>query len=138
MNRLLSQILIFLSGLLVGTAAMAWFIHVGPAAVVRMQWEAGARERTVYATLLQEQKYADLEKLLETNLSASLLGMKALGFDTEFKGTVPMVKGFYDFSGRPIPSQLAPSLAGVKGSDPRKLADLMAAHADQVDWSPRE
>ena len=138
MNQTLKHALTFLAGLFVGVAAMAWFIHLGPDEVVRMQWGAAAREQVVYATLLQEQKYTDLEKVLEADLSASLLGMKALGFDAELNGTAPAVKGFYDFSGRPIPGRLERCLAGVKGSDPRKLADFIATHADQGAGSPRE
>ncbi len=138
MKKLLPSILFFLVGLLVGVGTMAVVTFKGPQTVVKMQWGATARERVIYATLIQEQKYADLEKLVATNMAASFVGMKELGFNEELRQSAPMLKGFYEFSGKPIPDPLAPLLADVKGTDPRNLADYMASHADQVDWQPRK
>jgi len=122
MKKFLFPISMFLAGLILGVGSMLIVIREGPTQVIAMQMSGVAEENVIYATLLHDQKYTDLNQLLEKSMFSSLDGMKSLGFTDEFQSSARLVRGYCDLSGAKSPDQLAPDLAGVKGTDVRRLA----------------
>jgi hypothetical protein len=100
-------------------------IEEGPDQVIAQQEHEAVIANVVYATLLHDQKYADLKGLIEIDMVSALNTTKALGFDDEFKSSARLVRGYYDLPGTEMPSPLASSLANVKGTDVRRLASFM-------------
>lgn len=116
----------FFAGLVIGIGTMCVIVQQGPTQVIAQQSHAIAVESVIYATLLHDQKYADLNGLLEVNMIASLKGMKAMGFTDQYQSSASLVRGYYDLPGTEMPGQLASSLASIKGSDVRRLASAMS------------
>lgn len=116
----------FFAGLILGVGLMYAVILNGPSKVIGQQEHEAVLANAVYATLLHDQKYAELNGLIEIDMVAALNTTKALGFDDEFKSSARLVRGYYDLPGTEMPSQLAPILANVKGTDVRRLATVMA------------
>ena len=131
MKKFLFPACAFLAGLSLGLATMFWVIAHGPDKVIAGQELAFANQNVVYATLLHDQRYEDLQRLLTTNLSASLDSMSALGYTRELGTSSRLVRGYYDLSGTQIPTAIAPYLIGVKGMDVRTLAEFETAHANR-------
>lgn len=80
----------------------------------------------VYATLLHDQKYTELNGLLEVDMVSALNVLKAPDFMDKFHSSAKLVRGYYDLSDTTMPSQLASDLANIKGTDVRRLATAMA------------
>ncbi len=130
MTRILPQIIALLTGVALGGGAMVIVMKKGPEQVIRTQSQAGAAEQVIYATLLHERRYAELDQVLQRNMRGSLDWMKGLGFQEELRFSAPLVKGYYDLAEAPIPAGTAPYLSGVTGADVRKLAHFAAGHAN--------
>ena len=132
MKKFLFPIAMFLAGLILGVGAM--FIVQERATqvmidqcneVVLQQDHAAVLTNVVYATLLHDQKYADLDGLIEIDMVSALNSMKAPDFMDRFQSSAKLVRGYYDLPGTEMPGQLASSLANVKGTDVRRLASVM-------------
>jgi hypothetical protein len=65
MKEFLFPIAMFFAGLILGVGSMFIVIQKGPNQVIENQWSEVAEENVIYATLLHDQKYADLNRLLE-------------------------------------------------------------------------
>jgi len=133
MKKFLFPVSMFFAGLILGVGAM--FIVQKHATqimidqcneVVLQQGHAAVLTNVIYATLLHDQKYADLNGLIEIDMVAALNSMKAPDFMDRFQSSAKLVRGYYDLPGTEIPGRLASSLAGVKGTDVRHLASIMA------------
>jgi hypothetical protein len=122
MKKFLFPIAMFFTGLILGVGAMLIVIQKGPTQVLANQWNAVIHENVVYATLLHDQKYADLNRLIETNIVDSFASMESLGFVDERQSSAQLVRGYYDLTGTKTPDLVDPYLSGVKGTDVRRLA----------------
>ena len=101
-------------------------IEEGPDQVIAQQEHEAVIANVVYATLLHDQKYADLKGLIEIDMVSALNTTKALGLDDDlFKSSARLVRGYYDLPGTEMPGRLTSSLANVKGTDVRRLASFM-------------
>jgi hypothetical protein len=115
----------FFAGLLVGLGIMIIVIIKGPNQVIADQWSAETEEKVIFATLLHEQKYDDLNLLLEKDMVASLDGLKAFGYTNELQSSAKLIRGYYDLPGTKTPSQLDAYLSGIKGTDVSRLASAV-------------
>ena len=122
MKKFLFPIAMFFAGLILGVGSMLIVIQKGPTQVLANQWNAVIHENVIYATLLHDQKYADLNRLIETNIVDSFAGMESLGFADERQSSARLVRGYYDLTGTKTPGLVDPYLSGVKGTDVRRLA----------------
>ena len=132
MKKFLFPISMFFAGLILGVGSMlivqerATQVMIDQCNEVLVQQEHQAVEaHVVYATLLHDQKYADLNGLIEIDMISCLNGLKAPGFMDQFQSSAKLVRGYYDLPGTEMPSRLASSLANVKGTDVRRLASFM-------------
>ena len=131
MKKFLFPISMFFVGLILGVGLMFIVIQKGPTQVIAMQWSEVAEENVIYATLLHDQKYADLNRLLEKSMIASLDGMKGLGFTDQLQSSAKLVRGYYDLPGTQTPKQLYPYLSGVEGVDVSRLASAVVDFNNQ-------
>ena len=128
MKKFLFPMSMFFTGLIIGVGSMFWVIQIGPAQVVAQQSREMVKINVVYATLLHDQKYSDLDWLLQTNIVASFNCVELLGEGGENQSPARLVRGYYDLTGVKPPSQMDPYLSGVKGNDVRRLASAMTRH----------
>jgi hypothetical protein len=133
MKKFLFPVSMFFAGLILGVGSMlivqerATQVMIDQCNEVLVQQEhETVLANVVYATLLHDQKYADLNGLIEIDMIASLNGLKAPGFMDKFQSSARLVRGYYDLPGTEMPSRLASTLANVKGTDARRLASIMA------------
>jgi len=127
MKILITSIFTFLTGLAIGVVAMP---HVSgtksnPAlAIIALQDTGG---KAMYATLLYDKRYDDLQYMLEQDLHSSLNFISSVNMCKEsIEPATSYVRGYYDATGRPIPSQtieLLKSIPPVKGVPIRRLID---------------
>jgi hypothetical protein len=115
----------FLVGLGIGIGLMFWVIWVGPDQVIARENHGVVTMNVVYATLLHDKKYAELNRLLETDMAASLDSSERLGLGGGQQSSARLVRGYYDVTGAPVPSEISGYLSGVKGNDVRRLAAAM-------------
>ena len=120
----------FFAGLIIGVGSMLIVIQKGPTQVLANQWNAMIELNVVYATLLHDQKYTDLNRLIETNMVASFDGMETLGFADENQSSARLLRGYYDLTGSKPPQQIGHYLSGIKGTDVQRLASAMTVHSN--------
>lgn len=133
MKNFLFPLSMFLAGLILGVGAMLIVQERVTQAMIDQCNEVMVQKEhqlvlinVVYATLLHDQKYADLNGLIEIDMVSALNGLKAPDFMDKFQSSAKLVRGYYDLTGTEMPSQLASSLANVQGTDVRRLASVMA------------
>jgi hypothetical protein len=130
MKKFLFPISMFFAGLIIGVGVMFIVMQKGPTQVVNQQWHEAVEMNVVYATLLHDQKYMDLKRLLETDMVASFDGLEQLGFADEDQSSARLVCGYYDLTGSNPPQQIDHYLSGVKGTDVRRLSSAMTVHSN--------
>jgi hypothetical protein len=137
MRKFPISVFMFFAGLLIGAGTVLIAAQNGPAQgdaqngpaqVVASQWNQMVEINVVYATLLHDQKYSDLDWLINTNMVAGLDGGEKLGFVNKDKPSARLVRGYYDMTGTTPPALIAPYLSGVRGTDVRRLAEVMSRH----------
>jgi hypothetical protein len=131
MKSILVPMFALCAGLVVGVGGMVLVIQKGPTQVIVQQANVMVELNVVYATLLHDQKYAELNRLLKTNLDASFNYMEALGLSDGNQSSAKLVRGYYDLTGLQPDRRIDPYLSGVKGSDVRRLASAMTDFSDQ-------
>jgi hypothetical protein len=100
-------------------------VQKGPVQVIANQWHGVVEMNVVYATLLHDQKYADLTRLLEINMVASFNSLERMGFKDGNQSSARLLRGYYDLTGSNPPELIDPYLSGVRGTDVRRLASAM-------------
>jgi hypothetical protein len=129
MKTSLFSVSFFIAGLAVGIGIMFWVIWNGPDQVIAQQTHSMVTMNVVYATLLHDKKYPELGRLLETNMDYSFVSAEELPLHYKSQSSAQLVRGYYDISGAPVPSEISGYLSGVKGNDVRRLATAMTPPA---------
>jgi hypothetical protein len=131
MKKFLFAASFFFAGLSIGIGLMFWVIWEGPDQVIAQEDHSIVTMNVVYATLLHDQKYTELNRLLETDMVASLNTSERMDMGDEPQSSAQLVRGHYNVTGAPIPSEISGYVSSVKGSDVRRLADAMTPPAHQ-------
>src|SRR4051812_9786913 len=101
----------FTIGLVIGVAFMVLVIARGPNKVIQSMWVNSITEHTVQATMIQEGKALEVQRLIEASFPQSASGMKALDFPPAVQNAVLWrIRSYYERAGKPIPPELAPTL----------------------------
>jgi hypothetical protein len=129
MKKFLFAAAFFFTGLSIGIGLMFWVIWEGPDKVIAQETHNMVTMNVVYATLLHDQKYAELQRQLEVNMVASLDSSERIGLGDQPQFSAQLVRGYYNVTGAPVPSEISGYLSNVKGSDVRRLADAMTPPA---------
>ena len=121
--------LFFLFGLSVGIGLMYVVIYEGPDKVIAGESDGILEMNVVYATLLHDGRDADLARLFERQMAASLVFQDKLCFDDQYHTSARLVRGYYDITGTQPSPDLVPYIKGVQGNDVRRLAASVADHS---------
>jgi len=116
-----------LVGVAIGIGVMVAAMVKGPNQVITMMAQGDTEEQAIYGTLLNEKRYGDLQRLIESGLLTSLNFQKGMNLSAnDYRASQQFVRGYFDCTGRPIPAAIAQQIQAIpkgSGTGMRRLAD---------------